>query len=172
MSDTKGTEWKCGEATKKFIEAVAREGKEGDFGEITLEGINYDFVYRKGNGVPADESVEIIEHEDHGLPAVYKIKSFTVSSENDAVSIWDIICNYGLDFRVCDECGKPMEDGYYNEDVEFCACSDDCFKKQMDEAYDRVWRKTEDEREGKYYEAYDVDTKTWEDVNAYYTEWY
>lgn len=159
---------KCTKATTEFIRAVGKHAKEDAFGEHVIEMVNYDFYYKKASENPLVERVEIEEKSDCKGDLLPRKKSFIVGTDLKE-NIWSLIVNYGLNFRICDECGKPIEEGYYNEDAELYACCDGCFKKQMNRTYKDGWKM--EVKGDTYYAFYDM-KEGWNDITVYYTEWY
>ena len=159
---------KCDMATMKFIKAVGKHAKEDEFGERVIEKVNYDFYYRKVSENPLIERIEIIEKSDRKSRIYTRRKNFIVGTDLEE-NIWDLIYDWDLNFRICDECGKPIEEGYYNEDAELYACCDGCFKKQMNRTYEDGWKM--EVKGDTYYAFYDM-KEGWNDITVYYTEWY
>ena len=85
--------------------------------------------------------------------------------------IQDIIEEYGIEIRFCDECGKPFDAGFMMEDGCWYIC-DDCFEHAMNKEYGQgKWRATNKEGEwGGFYEHLN-DYDEWEDTGIYWTEW-
>ena len=85
--------------------------------------------------------------------------------------IQEVLEQYGIEIRFCDECGSPMDQGFMVDDGSFYSC-EDCFESAMDHAYGKGnWRSTDEEGEwGGYYEYLDVDV--WEDTGIFWTHWY
>ena len=78
--------------------------------------------------------------------------------------------NYGIEIRLCEECGKPMDVGYIAGDGDWYCC-EDCFEEAMNEAFgEGNWRKTETEgSRGGFYEY--LDGEEWVDTGIYDTAW-
>ena len=78
---------------------------------------------------------------------------------------------FHIEIRFCEECGKPMDEGFLIDDGSFYSC-DDCFEEVMDKYYGKnKWRPTDEEGEwGGYYEYLDKDE--WHDTGIFWTQWY
>lgn len=161
---------KCNESTMRFINAIREQGEEKG-GEYVLDMGNYVFTYSTDNTDPWIKRVVITESDNLNPNLLYRKRTFEVSN-NSEESIWDLIGDYELDFKICDCCGAPMDSGYYNEDRDWYACDEACFESLMYDNYGTLWKKANDPREGTYYEAYDKEQEEWFDVDAYYTEWF
>ena len=85
--------------------------------------------------------------------------------------IQEVLEEFGIEIRFCDECGSPMDQGFMVDDGSFYSC-EECFESAMDSAYGKGnWRATDEEGEfGGYYEYLDVDV--WEDTGIFWTQWY
>ena len=83
----------------------------------------------------------------------------------------------GIEFRICDCCGKIINKGYTDDCGDFYNC-EDCFTKEMDKYYGKGnWRKYEDGYDNcnalsGHYEYFDSETREWENEPSYYTEWF
>lgn len=119
---------------------------------------------------------------DYIFPAVKKaLEEGGIETRNQILSRWLDIGSC----RVCDECGKIMQEGWYN--MGRYACSDECVMKQdgiTKEEFDRfqIYKTTIQEYlddEGKERKADDLtddEIKTimeeiFDDCDAYYTSW-
>lgn len=85
--------------------------------------------------------------------------------------IYDILEAHGIDIRICEECGMPMDAGFMIDDGSFYCC-ENCFETAMDKEYGKGnWRATDEEGYyGGYYEYLDGDT--WEDTGIFWTHWF
>lgn len=99
-------------------------------------------------------------------------KMYQIKREDDLIDIYETDTN--LEVRICNVCGSPMQSGYTCDGGVFYACSDECFKKDMDAQYgEGNWRANETGKEnelGGYYE-YLEENGTWQPEPSYYTEW-
>ena len=76
-----------------------------------------------------------------------------------------------IEIRFCEECGKPIDEGFLIDDGSFYSC-EDCFEVTMDKRYGKDnWRATDQEGEwGGYYEC--MYNGVWEDTGIFWTQWY
>lgn len=76
-----------------------------------------------------------------------------------------------IEIRFCEECGKPMDEGFLSDDGWFYAC-EDCFEGAMDKCYGKGnWRASTHEGEyGGWYESFNGNT--WEDTGVFWSQWY
>lgn len=78
--------------------------------------------------------------------------------------------NHQTEIRFCEECGKPIDEGFMAGDGDWYCC-DDCFENAMNETYGKgKWRATKAEGpSGGYYVCFDG--KEWEDTGIFWTSW-
>ena len=95
----------------------------------------------------------------------------TESGLDAEYEIQEVLEEFGIEIRFCDECGSPIDQGFMVDDGSFYSC-EECFESAMDHAYGKGnWRSTDEEGSyGGYYEYLDVDT--WEDTGIFWTQWY
>lgn len=93
------------------------------------------------------------------------------SGEEIEYIIQDILEEYGIEIRFCNECGKPFDAGFMMEDGCWYIC-DDCFERAMNKEYGEYkWRTTKTEGVyGGFYEHLNND-REWEDTGIFWTEW-
>lgn len=107
---------------------------------------------------------------------------------NDIFDLQDFYEEYSNEegeFRICEVCGKPYDEGYMTEGGTFYACSDECFRNDADARYGKgKWKLTEEltEEEKKNvlwnefgedsYHAYLDEDGKWHPDNTFYTEWF
>ena len=86
--------------------------------------------------------------------------------------VMDMLEEHGIDIRFCEECGKPMDEGFMADGGGFYSC-EDCFNTAMDQLYGKgKWRCANEEGEyGGYYEHLDEDGN-WQDTGIFWTQWY
>ena len=102
-------------------------------------------------------------------------KSWKIDLDKDHYAEWtiqDILerkCN--IEIRFCEECGKPMDEGFLIDDGSFYSC-EDCFEEAMNNRYgEGNWQAATQEGEwGGWYECLIEDT--WEDTGIFWTQWY
>ena len=67
---------------------------------------------------------------------------------NDIFDLQDFYEEYSNEegeFRICEVCGKPYDEGYMTEGGTFYACSDECFCNDADARYGKgKWKRTEE----------------------------
>ena len=148
-----------------------------------MEKTLFDFM-REAKTFEFDDSVFCGRHTNRLIWESGKL-FFHVGKTNKMYQIkrYDDLMNFyekdtGLAVRVCTVCGSPMQSGYTDDGGWAYCCSDECFKKDMDERYgEGKWRKYEDKYEkgaanewGGYYEYLDKNG-VWQPEPSYYTEW-
>jgi hypothetical protein len=91
-------------------------------------------------------------------------------NEWDDFDLQDMLDEFGLEIRFCEECGKPYDAGFIAGDGDWYCCHE-CFESIMDRDYGKgKWRATDEEGDrGGFYEYLDGDE--WEDTGIFYTEW-
>lgn len=78
--------------------------------------------------------------------------------------------NSDLEIRICSVCGKPITEGYTNNDGDFYYCSDSEFENYMDLTYgEGKWRPEETGLKNWCYE-YLEDDDEWYPQSSYYTD--
>lgn len=73
------------------------------------------------------------------IPGLWDKYGTGLMSHTTDIDFWDELCEQLDCFRVCDECGKPMIEGYV---VDGCDtyCSDECLHKHLsDEEYKELY---------------------------------
>ena len=94
----------------------------------------------------------------------YKIK--------DGSDLQDLIYDQDLPFRVCMECGQPMEDGYTDELGRTYFCCKEEFKTDMDMRYGHEnWRAEPSGKKEWYYEYRDNANAEWLPEHSFWTSW-
>lgn len=84
--------------------------------------------------------------------------------------IYEILEDNGIDIRICEWCGTPMDEGFMIDDGTFYSC-DECFESAMNEEYGNGnWRPSDEGEYGGYYEH--LKNNTWEDTGIFWTQWY
>ncbi len=72
-------------------------------------------------------------------------------------------------YRICDECGKLMQDGFCDMDGTLHICND-CFPNYMNKTYGKdMWKETEDDGCEGYYEY--LENEAWHGTGIFWTEW-
>lgn len=134
-------------------------------GEYECESVNnlkYHFVY---DYLTHKIHLQIIE-PDHSF--LFKC-SFKTSEELEEIIENEPKC-MDEKIRVCSICGKPITEGYTNEDGDFYFCSDSEFVDFMNETYgEGRWRPEETGYEGWCYEVFDEEDG-WCPQSSYYTD--
>lgn len=81
---------------------------------------------------------------------------------------------YACEFRTCDYCGKPMNQGFTADGGVFYCC-EECFEGVMNADYPYGWRENSHDDdpcwEDGYYD-YKDESGAWHDTAIYYTEWF
>jgi len=85
-------------------------------------------------------------------PLLWKEYGDRISAEEGDASVWEALSERMDCFRVCDECGKPMIEGYVVDGCE-TYCSTECLNKHM----------SLDEFQAQYNQG---------EGDTYYTTWY
>lgn len=77
-----------------------------------------------------DDVFEFLAEECHNKLNLWKKFGVGILSQTSNVDFWDSLSEYLDCFRVCDECGRPMIEGYV---VHGCDtyCSDECLHKHL-----------------------------------------
>lgn len=109
------------------------------------------------------------------LRLVVEGRSCAIEDNYDLIDTVEEWCN-GLQIRICDYCGRPMDRGYTDDDGDFYNC-EECFPKDMNERYgEGNWRAQSKEDYGDdcnymggFYEYFR--NGEWEPEPSYYTEW-
>lgn len=122
---------------------------------------------------PMDESVEIID-SDTGEYTLNSCLSKNFNEMIDEDNCGEIGEKISERVRFCSLCGRPMDNGFTDEDVYIC--SDSEFYLYMDKLYGLSNWRGSDENELKKYEANymyrDDEDGEWKPSGWYYTEWY
>lgn len=99
-----------------------------------------------------DDVYEFLEEECRNRPDLWKEFGEGILSRTNEVDFWDTLSERMDCFRVCDECGKPMIEGYV-VDARDTYCSDECLHKHItDEQFEELSNSG--------------------DGDTYYTNWY
>lgn len=111
--------------------------------------------------------VELVYFPRHETVLVFYMDEVRETNSED--DMLDMIYEKELPFRICSLCGKPMQDGYVDDDegVYIC-CTEEFFDYMNREFGETGWRYGEDE--AVCYEVF-LDGE-WTFVNIYWTAWY
>jgi len=86
-----------------------------------------------------DDTYEFLAEECRNRPELWAEFGTGILSRTENIDHWELLSNYLDCFRICDECGKPMIEGYV---VNGCAtyCSDECLHKHLtDEEFNNLF---------------------------------
>ena len=105
-----------------------------------------------------DDVYEFLTEECQHYPDLWKEYGEGILSHIEDVEFWNSLSNYLDCFRVCDECGKPMIEGFVFEAGEHY-CSEECLYKHVSpEQYIELY----DNGEGdSYWTTWYEDSVTW-----------
>ena len=115
-----------------------------------------------------------LELTDKNIELRVNDKCYVVSPKQTGYEIEEIVQEvleeYKINIRFCEECGKPFDAGYTAGNGDWYCC-EDCFVDAMDKNCGKgKWRPTNNEDQyGGFYEALEEDG--WIDTGIYYTEW-
>lgn len=82
---------------------------------------------------------EFLAAECQYNPELWKVFGEGIATQTEDADFWDSLSEELDCFRICDECGKPMIEGYL---VDGCDtyCSDDCLHQHLtDEEYQALY---------------------------------
>ena len=79
-----------------------------------------------------DNVYDFLSEECHHKPELWNVYGRGILSHAADVDFWDSLSEHLDCFRVCDECGKPMIEGFVVDGCE-TYCSEECLHKHITE---------------------------------------
>ena len=105
-----------------------------------------------------DDIYEFLAEECRYYPELWKEFGEGILSHKEDVDFWNSLSEHIACFRVCDECGKPMIEGYVVDGCEMY-CSDECLHKHLtDEEFEEQYDNGNGDT---YWTTWYEDSKTW-----------
>lgn len=86
-----------------------------------------------------EDVYEFLEEECRCYPELWKEFGEGITSHTEDADFWESLSENLDCFRICEECGKPMIEGYVVDGCE-TYCSDECLHKHLtDEEFEELY---------------------------------
>lgn len=164
---------------KEILTRLTKENLRYDLKQVFQKMLNeYDLnepfiAFMKINGeyecVSEDNTIYHFSYDYHTHTVYLEIVQSDALNSQYKFKNTKKLDSLNLNIRICSVCGKPITEGYTNDDGDFYYCSDAEFIRYMDELYgEGKWRPEETGNKDWCYEYFDNDE--WYPQLSYYTD--